>query len=219
MSRLLTSLCALLLSVSASAQALFQEGTHYTTLRQAQPTTSGEKVEVLEIFSYTCIHCFHLATPLARWDAEKPKDADLRYLHVAWPGALHFARGFFALEAMGELKKAHQPLFDSIFVGNKQYKTLEEIADFVATLGVDRAKFIATANSFSVNTRLKQAEQAMMRYEVEGTPTVIVAGKYKVQFGQAVPMGKVGEVVNFLIEKERSARRTSQVAAPAAARG
>lgn len=219
MSRLLTSLCALLLSVSASAQALFQEGTHYTTLRQAQPTTTGEKVEVLEIFSYTCIHCFHLAAPLARWDAEKPKDADVRYLHVAWPGAIHYARSFFALEAMGVLKKAHQPLFDSIFVGNKQYKTLEEIADFVATLGVDRAKFIATANSFSVNTRLKQAEQAMMRYEVEGTPTVIVAGKYKVQFGQAVPMTKVGEVVNFLIDKERSARRTSQTSAPVPARG
>lgn len=219
MSRLLTSLFALLLSVSASAQALFQEGTHYTTLRQAQPTSTGDKVEVLEVFSYTCIHCYHLAAPLARWEAEKPKDAELRYIHVAWPGAQHYARAFFALEAMGDLKKVHQPLFESIFGGNKQYRTLEELGDFVATHGVDRTKFIATANSFSANTRLKQAEQAMMRYEIEGTPTVIVAGKYKVQFGTAVPMPKVGEVINFLIEKELAARRTAQTGQPAAARG
>lgn len=219
MSRLLTSLFALLLSVSASAQALFQEGTHYTTLRQAQPTSTGDKVEVLEVFSYTCIHCYHLAAPLARWEAEKPKDAELRYIHVAWPGAQHYARAFFALEAMGDLKKVHQPLFESIFGGNKQYRTLEELGDFVATHGVDRTKFIATANSFSANTRLKQAEQAMMRYEIEGTPTVIVAGKYKVQFGTAVPMPKVGEVINFLVEKELAARRTAQTGQPAPARG
>lgn len=219
MSRLLTSLFALLLSVSASAQALFQEGIHYTTLRQAQPTSTADKVEVLEVFSYTCIHCYHLAAPLARWEAEKPKDAELRYIHVAWPGAQHYARAFFALEAMGDLKKVHQPLFESIFGGNKQYRTLEELGDFVATQGVDRAKFIATANSFSANTRLKQSEQAMMRYEIEGTPTVIVAGKYKIQFGAAVPMPKVGEVINFLVEKELAARRTAQTGQPAPARG
>jgi thiol:disulfide interchange protein DsbA len=213
MSRLMTSLFALLLSVSASAQSLFQEGTHYTTLRQAQPTPATDQVEVLEIFSYTCIQCHHLAGPLAGWEAEKPKDAALRYLHVAWPGAIHYARAFFALEAMAALKSTHVPLFESIFVGNNRYQTLEEIGDFVASKGVDRAKFLATADSFSVNTRLKQAEQAMVRYEVEGTPTVIVAGKYKVQFGVAVPWPKVGEVINFLVEKELAARGSAQTPA------
>ena len=42
---------------AAQGSVLWQEGKHYERINPAQPTTSGDKVEVVEVFSYACVHC------------------------------------------------------------------------------------------------------------------------------------------------------------------
>ena len=47
----------MLLPLSASAALFspsFEEGVHYQVITPEQPTVSGEKIEVLELFSYAC---------------------------------------------------------------------------------------------------------------------------------------------------------------------
>ena len=48
--------------VSASVwSADFVEGTHYERLPISVETADKSKVEVVEVFSYACVHCFNFA--------------------------------------------------------------------------------------------------------------------------------------------------------------
>ncbi|MGH8119113.1 MAG: thiol:disulfide interchange protein DsbA/DsbL, partial [Gammaproteobacteria bacterium] len=43
-----------------------------------QPTSSGDKIEVIEFFWYGCPHCFDLEPTLDKWLAAKPDDVEFR---------------------------------------------------------------------------------------------------------------------------------------------
>ena len=51
-----TMLVALCWTVSSAAVDL-REGTNYKRLQNPQPVETGDKVEVIEFFSYGCPHC------------------------------------------------------------------------------------------------------------------------------------------------------------------
>ena len=43
------------------AQETWQEGKNYFLIEPTQATTTGDKVEVVEVFSYGCVHCNEVA--------------------------------------------------------------------------------------------------------------------------------------------------------------
>ena len=51
-------LFALMFAVSGLAQAAIVEGKDYVVLPKPQPVATPGKIEVIEFFSYHCIHCF-----------------------------------------------------------------------------------------------------------------------------------------------------------------
>ena len=53
-----------------------------------------------------------------------------------------------------------------------------KILDFIGPRGVDRAKFSAAYNSFSMESKVTRAKQMIRSYGITGTPTLIVDGKY-----------------------------------------
>ena len=57
----------------------------------------------------------------------------------------------------------------------------EEIGDYYATQGADRAAFMSTMDSFSVTAKLNKARQFATRAGVQATPTFVVNGKYTAQ--------------------------------------
>ena len=63
--------------------------------------------------------------------------------------------------------------------------------------------------------KVNRAKQMVPRYGVDGTPTVVVAGKYRVTGGSAGGLDKVFDVVNFLVAKEAAAKKAAPAAAPA----
>jgi thiol:disulfide interchange protein DsbA len=80
---------------------------------------------------------------------------------------------------------------------------LQDMAKFYErTAGVKAATFIATANSFSVDTRVRQADQLVKDYRVQGTPTVVVNGKYRLDVQSAGGPDQVIELVKWLVAKE-----------------
>jgi protein dithiol oxidoreductase (disulfide-forming) len=56
------------------------------------------------------------------------------------------------------------------------------------------------------------------RYQIEGTPTLIVAGKYRVTTKSAGGHGFMFDVVDFLVAKETAARAAAAPAATTPAR-
>ena len=51
----------------SSVQAELVKGRDYAVLLSPQPTTSGDRIEVLEFFWYGCPHCYKLHPQIKIW--------------------------------------------------------------------------------------------------------------------------------------------------------
>jgi protein dithiol oxidoreductase (disulfide-forming) len=69
---------------------------------------------------------------------------------------------------------------------------------------VDAAKFDAAYRSFGVNNMVMRSKQLQETYNVRGTPTVVVDGKYVIN---SLPPDGIINALNGLIEKARKDRK------------
>jgi protein dithiol oxidoreductase (disulfide-forming) len=177
----------------------------YVMLTQPQPTTSGTKVEVIEVFSYGCIHCAQFQPFVDSWSKRVDKSAvQFTYLPAPFnPLFKLMATGFYAADSLGATANTHQRVFDALFVQGKQVNNLNTLADLYASLGVNRDAFLKAAQSFFIESQVRRADDLMRSYQIDGTPSVIVAGKYRVTSESAGGHDKVFAVVDALIAKER----------------
>lgn len=203
---------ALLLCWSSVAQAQlaapepYQDGVHYFSLNKAASNRKPEKIIVTELFSYGCHACNDIEPFMQSWKQRQAEDVELDRIAVgfgrrAWE---LLATGYVIAEILGVEEQAHVPMMNAIWREGRQMRSMEEIADFYAEHGADREKFLALNGSFMLNMRQKQNMDRLSAYAPKGTPTLIVAGKYKVQTGQAVPSYEAMlSVVDYLVAKER----------------
>ena len=169
---------AMALLVGGTVYAGVEQGKDYNILPSPQPT-SGSKIEVLEFFFYGCGHCYHLHSSLVDWEKKMPKDVELTYVPTIFRDNMEpMARTFYALESLGELHRMHDALYRAWNVDAVKLYDEAQISGFVATKGVDRTKFSAAYNSFTMQSRVTRAKQMTRSYLIAGTPTLIVDGKY-----------------------------------------
>ncbi|MEC8823655.1 MAG: thiol:disulfide interchange protein DsbA/DsbL [Pseudomonadota bacterium] len=209
MIRTLTSSAVLALSLLSAASLVNAQpwvaGEHYRVLDNPVRTASDNGVEVAEVFWYGCPHCYNFKPLAEAWEAEAPDYIN----YVKLPAALGrswepHAYAFYALEAMGELEKVHDALFDALAGERRPLNTPEALADFVAGYGVNAEKFLENYNSFGVRARVQQAQAKIRGARITGTPTMLVDGKYVVSASMAGSHENTLKVVEYLAEKERS---------------
>lgn len=180
-SRFSSVLSVILLSVaaifSASASAQGAPQGKFVEVKPPQPTEPG-KIEVLEFFSYGCPHCAVLEPMMAEWAKRQPADVAVRQVPVAFnAGMKPLQQLYYSLEAMNRLD-LHPKVFAAIHQEKKKLFTKPAILDWVASQGVDRAKFDALFDSFGVQSKIQRANQLVQSYKIDGTPTLAVGGQY-----------------------------------------
>ena len=234
MKRILISLVALAAAAVVpslvQAQPLkFQPGKHYTLIPQQRTNVAPGKVEVLEVFSYGCPACNQFRPLMKQLATSLPKTAQIAYLPASWNAAENwptFARAYLTAQSLGVADKGHDAMFDAIWSSGelaiadartrqlkKQLPTIEDIAKlYQRVAGVKPADFIAASKSFGVDLKSRQAEQQITAMQITGTPTLVVAGKYRINNEHFAKAEEIIEAVNFLVAKEVGA------AAPAAAK-
>jgi thiol:disulfide interchange protein DsbA len=174
-------LVAAALFISGAALAEAELGRDYNLLNPPQPT-STKKIEVLEFFFYGCSHCFHLHPLLSGWEKTMPKDVELVFVPTVFRDSWEpMANTYYALESMGKQQQLHDALYRAWNEQNMALVDEDKIADFVAQHGVDRAKFTAAYNSFAVQSKVTRAKQMIRSYGINGTPTLVVEGKYVIE--------------------------------------
>ena len=192
-----------LLSCSVALAEKYEEGVHYERIVPAQPTSTVNKVEVMEIFWYGCPHCFRFEPYVERWLRKKPENAQfVRLPGVFRPSWEVGARAFYTAKLLGVFEKLHKPIFNAIHLQKRKLNTEEAMMEFFAEQGVDKKDFIKTYNSFAVGTRLRRAKTMTARYGIDGVPAVIVNGKYRVSNRMTGSNAETLKVINFLVEKE-----------------
>lgn len=196
---LLTALFATL----ACAAEPYTAGKEYEMVNPPQPTNTGDKIEVLELFWYGCPHCYSFEGPIRRWLKTKPANVEF----VRLPAILNrpwstLARAFYTAEVLGKSEIMHDALFESIHELNKRLGNEAAIMEVFKEHGVSEADFKKTWRSFAVETKVRRAMDLSGRYGAKGVPTIIVNGKYRTSATLTGSHANTLKVVDYLIRKE-----------------
>ncbi len=210
-------LACLVFAASAYAQQAPVAGREYQIIKTPQPTDSGNKIEVLEFFWYGCPHCSHLQPSLNTWAKRKPADVDFKHQPAAFQESwLQLARTYYTIETLGLVDKLHLELFSAIhdkrvLDPGKLARDPQPLFDWVASKGVDKKKFMDAYNSFGVQSRTQRTIDFTQRYDIPGTPALIIDGRYLTAPSMTLKAGAVDydrffQVVDQLIAQARKAR-------------
>lgn len=196
-------LIILLFSTPLLAQETFQAGKDFALIEPAQ-ATSGNKVEVVEVFSYMCPHCNTFEPFIDNWKKNMPEQASFEAMPAtfnrgSWEvaGRLHYTA-----DVLGLLDKVHGDIFSRIHNKREYFRSVDDVVSFLANYGADEAMVRKTFTSFAVETKLRRAQNLIPKYGVTGVPTIIVNGKYRIDGKMAGNYGRMIEIINFLVAKE-----------------
>jgi thiol:disulfide interchange protein DsbA len=185
------------------------EGTDYVVIPGGMPFAPlNGKVEVVEVFGYTCIHCAHFQPQVDAWKKKQPAYVRFTPVPAAFGGSwIPYARAYYAAEKLGVLGKTHSVMFKALHEEGSlpiQNASPEEIAAFYARYGANAKAFVAAMASADVDAKLARSKEFAIASEVQGTPTVIVNGKYRVT---ARSLDDVLRITDYLVARERAARK------------
>ena len=198
---------ALILNVQGVQANNYVAGTHYEVLPTPVATRNKNKIEVVALFWYGCSPCFSFAPMLNTWQANLPNDVDLHHMPAVWNGTMKLhAQAFYTARALGVMDKFHQPFFNAMHVERQRLSTEKSVEQFFEKIGVDNKKFKKTFDSFGVTTQVTLAESRASSYRMQGTPELVVNGKYRIATALAGSHSEMIKVAEHLIALERAGR-------------
>jgi len=188
-------------------------GTDYVVIPNGQPYAPlNGQVEVVEVFGYVCPACARFAPEIAAWKKKQPADVRVSYVPVVFGNVwAPYGKAFYAAQSKGLVDKSHDAVFAAIHLQRALPGEGQPPADpatiaqwYAKQYGVDAKEFVSLMNSFGTNSQIARGMQFAKNSGVEGTPTIIVNGKYRVTGGQTY--ADVLRIADHLIAMERAQR-------------
>ena len=186
----------------------YQEGVHYFKIGQVPADTGSDTVEVTELFSYGCSHCNTFEPYLESWNQTKPENVKYNRIAVAFGRRAWemMARAYITAEMLGIEDESHIAMMDAIWKERKQFRTVDELADFYMQFGIERSAFLANYQSFAADSQLRKSQRDVQLFGITGTPSMVVNRKYRVTSSKDVgDFNTMLDVVDFLVSKESAA--------------
>ena len=182
------------------------EGTDYVVIANGETfEPANGQVEVVEVFGYTCPHCATFDPLISAWKSRLPADVRVTYLPAPFGGYwIPYAKAYYTADALGIAGETHDAMFAALHLSGElpiQNATAEEIGRwYAANADVDAGEFATAMESFGIDAKLKRATQFIQRSGVNGTPTLVVNGKYRVTGPDPL------RIASHLVAMERAAR-------------
>jgi thiol:disulfide interchange protein DsbA len=191
--------------VTEQTSGEFIEGEHYVLLDNPR-RIRGDKIEIMEFFSYGCVHCYNFDPELESW-VEKNADK-IRFVRT--PAVVNeswrlLGGVYYTFREMDLLDALHSRFFDQIHRGNRVFTNIELIADWVESQDVDRELFLSTFNSPRVKNQVALADQLSRRARIASVPGLIVDGKYAIKATSKVGTSRMLDVMDHLIASKDKA--------------
>jgi thiol:disulfide interchange protein DsbA len=175
-----------------------------------QPTVGGaDKIEVAEVFMYSCPHCYSLEATINRWADNK--DPNVRFVRIPaifnnlakLHAQLYYTELFLARNGKLQDPAAfHSMVFEEFHRRNNRLTSETAIQRLFTRAGVSEDDFRRTWGSFEVNQAMRVAQDLARRYGITSVPMVIVNGKYRTDVGQAGGPDELMAVIDELTERE-----------------
>ena len=174
---------------------------------EPQPVQTGNRIEVIDFFWYGCPHCYAFQPALEEWIKRMPSDVALRripaILRDNW--APH-ARIYYTLESLGELERLHQEVYHGYHVQELHMSKPEVMVQWAVRHGIDGKKWTDAYNSAEVTQKVEAAKTLTMDYNVQGTPSLIVDGRYLTSPAMARSVQRMIPILDDLISIARERR-------------
>ena len=181
----------------------FMQGNHYQMTKTLLPMAEGTQSEVVELFMYTCPHCYHLEPEVEDWKKSLTDTVSFKQVPAVFSqNQVPLASAYYAAEAMNVLEQLHPLFFEAIHEDGINLNSNSAILDYVAEQGIDRTSFEKMMSSFAVKTKVKKAAAITGQSGVTGVPSFVVNGKYHTSGPMAGSVEAIFEVVDFLVEQD-----------------
>lgn len=188
-------------SVGAAPPVLEKE---YRVINPAQPSDGSKKIEVVEFFYYGCPHCYDLEPALKSWLKRKPADVEFRQQPAVFrENWIPLTKTYFALDALGLLPKLSDKVYSAVHDEGLGLSDEAMMSKWITQQGVDPVKFNEAYRSFAVQNNVQRAIQITRDYQVKGTPSIAVAGRYITSPSMTGGFDRFFEVVDQLIDMAR----------------
>ncbi len=169
-----------------------------------QPVSVRTGIEVIDFFWYGCPHCNNLQPPLERWIGRQPPDVTVRripaILRDTW--APH-ARIYYTLEALGEVARLHQRVYDSYHIEKLAMSRPEVMTEWAVRHGISSDRWDEAYNSVAVQRKIEEAARLTRAYKVSGTPSLVVQGRYLTSGNMAESLEGLVTTLDRLVRRER----------------
>ena len=210
----LISVAVVFATVALTQEPEFREFEHYREIPTRLETSDikSDTVVVTEMFSYSCVHCFTFERDLNEWLANQDETVKFEREHVVFTGAgLSLAKAFYAAEELGVTAKIHDSMFTAIHINRLRMNQLDLLVRLFEGRGETPAsEFQAAFNSFNVENRVRRSDALVRGWRIEGTPAMVVDGRY-VAGGTHVRNNRhLLEIVDFLVAKVLEDRRSQR---------
>ena len=197
LSRLTAFIATLALAATVSAQSqVYREGVHYQQLENPVRTADANRVEVVELFWYGCPGCYTFEPHIQAWEQAQDTAVDFKRLPAAWNPLMRIhAQAYYTAQALDAMDAVHDSFFNEYHRNRNRLQNEVVIREFFESCGISREDFDRVFNSFSVRTRVNQAERQMAQYgNAAQTPSIFVNGKYVV----TTAVGSYQEMLNVV---------------------
>ncbi len=174
-----------LLACSDSKQ--FEQGTHYTTFNNALDDVlvrnpDLKQTQVIEFFTYGCSHCQAFSPVLGKW--KKSKGINIKYVPIVWNETtdLH-ARAYFLIESHKNFNRLHNGLF-KLVAGFSRTDSLDdqkiELITWLQKQKIQPIDALHAFNSTSFENELALSVLLAKRFQVTGTPTLVINNVHRI---------------------------------------
>ena len=178
------------------------EGEDYTLLDTPFTNQKRDTIEVIEYFSYRCIHCKNFEPFLEDWLVEIPESVNFARQHVVFSTSDElFARTHLALQQSPNYSSLHNRLFSAVHDRQKQFTDLEDITSYLEDYDLDPNEFNRSFTSTRTDRRLTNNRSRQARSQLTATPSLLISGKYLISMNNGQP--RALEVASELIEREK----------------
>ncbi|GAA6138205.1 thiol:disulfide interchange protein DsbA [Arenicella sp. 4NH20-0111] len=193
-------------AVSHSNAQPLDESTYKPVATQFN-VSSGDKIEVAELFWFGCGHCFALEPTVKKWNANKPDNVEFVKIPAIFSKRWEFhGKAFYTMKALNVPEEAYDAFFHSIHIKRKQINNLGALTEFLAKFDKTEDQINSAFNSFEVDSKVRAAIKISRQSGATGVPTIVVDGKYQTSQGMTGGVDGLFKTVDLLVEKAASER-------------
>ena len=146
-----------------------------------------------------------IETDRGPWVRALPKDVRFTYVPLTTENGDALSRGYFATEALGAVERTHAALFRAMHdEGTMPMNPSDgELQGWLVGQGVPAAKLKAAWASPAMAADLRHASAFEHAVDIEGTPTLVVNGRYRITSGDHASMLRTADALIAMLRRQR----------------